>query len=87
MDPKNISEEQHSEFYRFVSHMWDSPKYNMHFKTDAPIDIKSLFYFPSMHTEKFGMGQMEPGVSLYSRKVLIQKKPEKLLPTWLRFVK
>ncbi|KAJ3615728.1 hypothetical protein Zmor_012345, partial [Zophobas morio] len=54
---------------------------------DAPIDINALLYFPSSNTERFGMGQMDFGVSLYSKKVLIQKKPEKLLPTWLRFVK
>lgn len=33
------------------------------------------------------MGRMEPGVSLYSRHVLIQKDCNKLLPEWLRFVK
>lgn len=41
----------------------------LHFRTDAPIELKSLFFFPSYHTEKFGMARMEPGVSLYSRKV------------------
>ena len=30
---------------------------------------------------------MEPGVSLYSRKILIEDKPADLLPDWLRFVK
>jgi HSP90 family molecular chaperone len=30
---------------------------------------------------------MEPGVNLYSRKVLIESKPKDLLPEWLRFVK
>ena len=31
--------------------------------------------------------RMEPGVSLYSRKILIEDKPADLLPDWLRFVK
>lgn len=44
-------------------------KRQLHFRTDAPIELKSLFFFPSYHTEKFGMARMEPGVSLYSRKV------------------
>jgi TNF receptor-associated protein 1 len=30
---------------------------------------------------------MEPGVSLYCRKVLIDAKPDKLLPEWLRFLR
>lgn len=37
--------------------------------------------------EKFGMGRMDPGVSLYCRKVLIKGKMENLLPSWMRFVR
>eukprot|EP00501_MAST-03F_sp_TOSAG23-6_P000272 GSMAST32.ASY1.ANO1.278.1 assembled CDS len=48
-------------------------------------NLKSLFYVGNMHTEKMGMGKMDPGVNLYSRKVLIDSKA-KLLPEWLRFV-
>lgn len=59
----------------------------MHFKTDAPIDINALFYFPSRHMEKYGMGRLDPGVSLYSRKVLIQHNSKLILPEWCRFVK
>ena len=33
------------------------------------------------------MGRMEPGVNLYSRKILIESKPKDLLPEWCRFVK
>jgi TNF receptor-associated protein 1 len=33
------------------------------------------------------MGRMEPGVSLYSRKVLIESKSPDILPDWMRFVK
>merc|ERR1711966_284776 len=37
--------------------------------------------------EKHGMGRMEPGVSLYSRKVLIEAKSPDILPEWCRFVR
>jgi HSP90 family molecular chaperone len=33
------------------------------------------------------MGRMQPGVSLYSRKVLIEKDSPDILPEWMRFVK
>jgi len=33
------------------------------------------------------MGKMDPGVNVYSRKVLIQAKSKQLLSDWLRFVK
>lgn len=63
------------------------PRFRLHYKTDAPLSINSLLYVPENHAEQFGMERMEPGVSLYSRKVLIKAKSDALLPAWLRFVK
>jgi len=82
-----ITEEQYTEFYKFASHSFDDPRYTMHFSADAPLSIHALLFTPTENTEQFGMGQMEAGVSLYCRKVLIDAKPEKLLPDWLRFVR
>ena len=86
-DKASITAEEHKEFYRFIGHAWDDPQFNLHYTTDAPLSIRALLYIPSMHTEFTGMGRMQPGVSLYSRKVLIQPKSKQLLPEWLRFVR
>ena len=85
-DKKEVTEDQYTEFYRFIANAYDKPKYHLHFRTDAPIDLKVLLYVPSFHAEKFGMGVTELGVNLYSRKVLIESKPKDLLPDWLRYV-
>lgn len=84
---KDITTEQYSEFYKFTAHAFDEPRYTMHFNADAPISINALLFTPTENTEQFGMGQMEPGVALYCRKVLIDAKPDKLLPEWLRFLR
>lgn len=84
---KDITEEQYKEFYKFTAHAFDDPRYTMHFSADAPLAINSLLFTPTENTEQFGMGQMEPGVALYCRKVLIDAKPDKLLPEWLRFLR
>ena len=86
-DPKEVSEETYSAFYKFVARAFDEPLDTLHFRADAPLEIKALFYIPSFHSEKYGMGRMEPGVSLYSRKVLIEQKSADILPEWMRFVK
>eukprot|EP00127_Corallochytrium_limacisporum_P003872 Clim_evm86s153 gene=Clim_evmTU86s153 len=82
-----VTTDELNEFYRFVGKAWDDPLFTMQFMADAPIDIKTLLFFPTTHTEKFGMGRLEPGVHLYARKVLIKSHIDKLLPQWLRFVK
>jgi len=83
----DVTEEEYEEFYKFVAHAWDKPRYTMHFSADAPLAINALLFVPGENQEQFGMGQVESGVSLYCRKVLIDSKPEKLLPEWLRFLK
>jgi TNF receptor-associated protein 1 len=82
-----VTEDQYNEFYKFIAHAWDEPRYRLHFSADAPLVINSLLFVPKENPERYGMGQMEPGVALYCRRVLIDAKPRGLLPEWLRFVK
>ena len=82
-----VSNEDHIDFYKFISGAYDSPMMRLHYAVDAPMTIRALLYVPQSHTEKYGGGRMECGVSLYSRRVLIQSKAKSLLPEWLRFLK
>lgn len=86
-DKKEVNDGQYKDFYQFITGAHDEPRYRLHFRTDAPLDLKVLLFVPFFHSEKFGMGAMEPGVNLYSRRVLIESKPKDLLPDWLRFIK
>lgn len=88
LDPKDVSDELHEEFYRFVSGAFDRPRYWLHYKTDAPLNIRCILYFPEGKPGLFEMSrETEMGVSLYCRKVLIKNRAENILPKWLRFVK
>lgn len=82
-----ITDEQYTEFYKFTANAFDDPRYRMHFSADAPLELNALIFVPKENTEQFGFGQMEPGVSLYCKNVLIDDKPEGLLPEWARFLR
>ena len=82
-----ITDEDYTEFYKFTAKAFDEPIYRMHFSADAPLMINSLVFVPKENPEKLGFGQVEPGVSLYCNKVLIDGTPKGLLPDWLRFLK
>jgi len=86
-DPTTITDETYDEFYKYLANAYDKPITQIHYRADAPVEIKALFYLPSYHSEKYGMGRMDPGVSLYSRKILIESKSHGILPDWLRFMK
>lgn len=83
----DITDEEYNEFYKFSAKAYDEPRYRMHFSADSPIELNALLYVPTENTELWGMGQMEPGVSLYCKNILIDDKPEGLLPEWLRFLR
>ncbi|MEO5959332.1 MAG: molecular chaperone HtpG, partial [Opitutaceae bacterium] len=82
-----IKEEEYTEFYKFQAHAFDEPRLRLHFSADAPLAINALLFVPKDNTEKLGLSRLEPAVSLYCRKVLIDAKPKDILPEWLRFLK
>lgn len=87
-DPKDVTDQLHNEFYRFIGGSIDYPRFTLHYKTDAPLSIRALLYFPDSKPGLFEMSQStDVGVALYTRKVLIKSKAENILPKWLRFVK
>ena len=83
---KDVKPEEYDEFYRFISHTDSKPLTYMHFSADAPIVLNSVLFAPEENPEIMGFGRCEPNVALYCHKVLIDSKPEKLLPELLRFL-
>ncbi len=82
-----ITDEEYNEFYKFQADAFDDPLYRLHFSSEAPLEINALLFVPGENPEKWGFGKTDPGVSLYCKKILIDAKPEGLLPDWLRFLK
>jgi len=82
-----ITDEEYTEFYKFIGNAIDEPLYRLHFAADAPLAINALLYVPKENFETLGMGRMQPGVNLYCQKVLIDQHSENILPEWLRFLK
>uniref|UniRef100_A0A3Q2PC80 Heat shock protein 75 kDa, mitochondrial n=1 Tax=Fundulus heteroclitus TaxID=8078 RepID=A0A3Q2PC80_FUNHE len=88
MEPKEISDWQHEEFYRYIAQAYDRPRYTLHYRADAPLNIRSIFYVPDAKPTMFDVSrEMGSSVALYSRKVLIQTKATDILPKWLRFLR
>jgi molecular chaperone HtpG len=82
-----IKDEEYTGFYKFQAHAYDDPRLRLHFSADAPLSINALLFVPKENTERHGLARLEPAVSLYCRKVLIDARPKDLLPEWLRFLK
>ncbi len=82
-----ISDEEYTEFYKYIAGSADDALCRLHFTADAPLAIHALLYVPRENFEILGFGRTKPGVNLYCRKVLIEQHSEHILPEWLRFLK
>ncbi len=82
-----ISDEEYTDFYKFIGNAADEPLYRLHFSADAPLAINALLFVPKENFEILGFGRVDPGVNLYCQKILIDQHSENILPEWLRFLK
>jgi TNF receptor-associated protein 1 len=83
------SEEEHTEFYRFLTgNSYGEPHYSLFFHTDAPLSIKSVFYVPEESPDRyFQQTAPKSGIALHSRRVLVTKHADSIIPQWLFWVR
>ncbi len=83
-----ITDEEHAEFYRHLTHDWEAPLTRLHFSAEGTLEYTALLYLPSKAPhDLFDPSNRDSNVSLYVRRVLIQRECKDLLPGWLRFVR
>jgi molecular chaperone HtpG len=86
-NPSEISEQEYTEFYKYIDNAFEEPFYKLHFTSDAPLSIKAVLFVQPENYERLGFSRMERGVNLFCKKVLIQEKAEAIVPEWMRFVR
>ncbi|MFS3134632.1 molecular chaperone HtpG [Gluconacetobacter sacchari] len=80
-----VTEEQLTEFYRHVSHNFDTPWATLHWHAEGTIDFTALLFIPGSRPFEFGEQVRESKVRLHVRRMFITDDAA-LLPPWLRFV-
>eukprot|EP00929_Paragymnodinium_shiwhaense_P082529 TRINITY_DN4351_c0_g3_i1.p1 TRINITY_DN4351_c0_g3~~TRINITY_DN4351_c0_g3_i1.p1 ORF type:complete len:765 (-),score=286.31 TRINITY_DN4351_c0_g3_i1:136-2430(-) len=86
----SATEEEHQQFFRFLGNTsYGDPYYTLLYQTDAPLSIKSCFYVPDPDNAPSRMFSRDPqvGVSLHSRRVLVKKHADGVIPKWLHWVR
>ncbi|PJB71108.1 MAG: molecular chaperone HtpG [Alphaproteobacteria bacterium CG_4_9_14_3_um_filter_47_13] len=86
--PKDdITEEQHTEFFRHIGFGVDEPLLTSHWRAEGKIEYTALLYVPTMRP----MNLFDPGrktsVRLYVKRVFITDECEGLVYPWLRFLR
>lgn len=86
----SATQEEHTAFFRYLgSTSYGEPYYTLMYQTDAPLTIKSCFYMPDPDNAPSRLFTRDPeiGVSLHSRRVLVKKQAEGIVPRWLHWIR
>ncbi|NHN90138.1 molecular chaperone HtpG [Acetobacter conturbans] len=84
--PKNeVTEEQLNEFYRHVSHNFDTPWATLQWRAEGTIEFSALLFIPGSRPFEFGDPARESKIRLHVRRMFITDDAA-LLPAWMRFV-
>jgi molecular chaperone HtpG len=82
-----ITEEEHTEFYKHLSHDWNPPLTNMHLKLEGATEYSVLLYIPSKAPFDMFMPERKHGLRLYCKRVFIMENCKELIPEYFSFVK
>lgn len=88
VEPKNqVTDEQHAGFYQWLTHHTDEkPLWQLHLSSDSPIQFHSILYCPPSNFELLGFGQIDHGINLCAKRILVQDDCKDLLPDYMRFL-
>jgi len=83
---RDVTDEQYDDFYRQLTLDFEKPRLHLHVTTDAPMQTYAILYVPGNKERGFLSPRTDHGLTLYSRKILIQEYYKDLLPNHFRFV-
>jgi molecular chaperone HtpG len=82
-----VTDEQHQEFYRHVSHSPEKPWAVMHTKAEGKVEYTSLLYVPGIKPFDLFHPERRARVKLYVKRVFITDEGVELVPPYLRFLR
>lgn len=86
-DPKEITTDEHAEFYRHLTHDWNKPVDQLHFSVEGMHSFTALLYLAERAPADLYAREGRRGLSLYVRNVFVMDQCRELLPEYLRFVR
>ncbi len=84
---KEVTDEQHAEFYKHISHDFEPPLAWSHNRVEGSTEYTQLLYIPGKAPMDLFNRDKKAGLKLYVKRVFIMDDAEALMPSYLRFIK
>ncbi|PQA84871.1 molecular chaperone HtpG [Limnohabitans sp. TS-CS-82] len=84
---KDVTDEQHAEFYKHISHDFEPPLAWSHNRVEGSTEYTQLLYIPGKAPMDLFNRDKKSGLKLYVKRVFIMDDAEALMPSYLRFIK
>jgi len=84
---KDVTDEQHAEFYKHISHDFEAPLAWSHNRVEGSTEYTQLLYIPGKAPMDLFNRDKKAGLKLYVKRVFIMDDAEALMPSYLRFIK
>ncbi len=84
---KDVTDEQHNEFYKHISHDFEAPLAWSHNRVEGSTEYTQLLYIPAKAPMDLFNRDKKAGLKLYVKRVFIMDDAEALMPSYLRFIK
>jgi molecular chaperone HtpG len=83
----DITDEQYTEFYRHVGHVFDEPSHTLHYRAEGMQEYTVLLFIPTSRPMDLFDPARKNRVKLYVKRVFISDDNADILPGWLRFMR
>lgn len=87
LQKKDITEEDYNEFYKHISHDFETPLLSIHNHVEGKSEYINLLYIPQRAPFDIWQREHTYGLKLYVQRVFIMDNTKDLLPNYLRFVR
>ncbi len=85
-DKDEVTDAEHEEFYKHLSHDWHPPLERLHLKFEGTTEYTALLYIPSKAPFDMFYKDRKNGMHLYCKKVFIMDDCKELMPEYLGFI-